>query len=450
MGASAEDVALFEDAPAKPAGKGGASAEDIALFEDTPALSTTSAHAPGLTKDLGPEARRALEPSRGMRPAPKFDDVSDEDVRPDYTKKNVMAIIGGRQSDERITLPERTEENRLRREANDPIAHDPLAGMIVQGIPAAGAGAVAAGLSRAAGAAPWLTRIAAGGTSGAVSSPDHPLVGAALGALPGVPGAARAAEQKIGEKALERSLSQPTSGTAAKLVGQGIGAAAGHAVGGPVGGFAGIWAGGKATDAITKLGNGLAEKLASRHLARLAATAEPAVVSDVAGRMAGNATRQLPSAGEPLPFPSNPELEPLPPAEPRAAQPPRTSEVPGIAKESDDQFWRAAQREWGASPRNGILPGNHTTAGGKTNPLGANPADEAAALRAEGEDALAQMQALRDAGKKYPPAALRDKVLRVTKRLNELEAEVPYKDKVLGDVKRGTRLLKAVTDADEE
>jgi hypothetical protein len=213
------------------------------------------------TTDMGPAARSAMpSPQSGMRPAPK----SDVD----------LGIEGGP-----ITAPVPTNPLRqafpratARSHAEDPIEHDPLAGAIVQSIPAAGAGALGAAASRALGAGPLMTRVISNAAGGAASDPEHPIRNAAIGAaIPAVPGAIRAADNAIGEAALNRVTSPATSNATSK----GIGTVAGTLIGGKVGGVPGAAVGGylgnKAGQAVSAGVDKVAGRLAERHLARTAA-----------------------------------------------------------------------------------------------------------------------------------------------------------------------------------
>jgi hypothetical protein len=229
-----------------------------------------------------PLLTRTVPPVRGMRPEPQPDEVTADDMRV-ARGRDVRRALQGRQ--DQITTPDARQARDARAQADDPIRNDPLAGMIVQSAPAAAAGALAAGGAAAAGAAPWLARLAGGAAGGAAASPDAPLTGAALGALPGVPGAARAAKTAFNEAVLKRALEQPAPGTVAKLVGKAAGAGIGGIVGGAPGAVIGSEVGGATTGGVNAIGNKASRALAARQLARAAEGADPELVADVAARM---------------------------------------------------------------------------------------------------------------------------------------------------------------------
>ena len=316
MGASADDIALFSDEPKKPAsGSGPASADDIALFADEPPK-----------VEMGPEARRARQ-FGGMRmPAP--DDVSTSDLKSDYTKRDIRRTLQGRQ--DLISTPDARERRDARARREDAIANDPLAGAIVQGIPAAGAGIVAGNLTRMA--APGLAPLVQGATTGAASSPDAPITGAVLGALPGVGSAARAADSAIGEAAFNRATTKGFGsgpGKVTKLLGKGVGAVAGGASHGPLGVLVGHDLGGRAANAMSKAGDAATRALARRWLDReIAAAPMGAPVADLAAarNIAALGSRAVPRAtgftANPPPIPERPTMAPPAAPEPIAAPPP--------------------------------------------------------------------------------------------------------------------------------
>jgi hypothetical protein len=219
-------------------------------------------------KDVGPEARRARGTAGGMRPEPKPDDVS---IEPDYTKHDARLAFQGR--NDLITTPERRAASTARSQANDPIRNDPLAGMILQGLVAGGAGAAAGGATKAF--APGLSKLVGGATTGAVANPDDPLTGAALGAIPGIPAAAGAADRAIGQAALARTTAPVSKSfeAAGKMSGMSVGTVAGHHavpfIGAPIGAAAGAKLGavaGRAADSAV-------EALARRRLIQMAEAA---------------------------------------------------------------------------------------------------------------------------------------------------------------------------------
>jgi hypothetical protein len=227
--------------------------------------------------DMGPEARRASRLG-GMRPSAKADEVSAEDVQGDYGKRDLNKIIQGRRSS--ITTPEDSAAEKARHNAEDPIQNDPLAAMIVQGIPAAGAGAFVGGAT----GVPILGQAA----QGAAMDPEHPLLGAALGAIPGVPGAIGQADRAIGRLALDA----PSLVPAGRAAGAAAGTYFGHKAGGFVGAGVGAGVGAKAGGAIGRAADRGVEALADRHLARTAqfprpTTYEPPASSPVSTRPSG-------------------------------------------------------------------------------------------------------------------------------------------------------------------
>jgi hypothetical protein len=216
----------------------------------------------GDTVDMGPQARAQRDTS-SMRPAVAPDEVAPEDLRSDYSKRDPRRTAQGRQ--DLITTPDARAAIDARAQREDPIKNDPLAGSIVQGLPAGGLAKVIAPI-----AGPLLSRA----IGGAAASPDHPVAGAALGALPGVPGAVRSADTSLGEAALEH-VTAPTKapGAMSKVadaVGTAVGGVVGHRVGGPVGAAAGALAGSQARGVINKAVNSLAQRLAERHMVRMA------------------------------------------------------------------------------------------------------------------------------------------------------------------------------------
>ncbi len=217
--------------------------------------------------DAGPEARRAIFGGPKF-PEPKTDEELGIDSGPigDYSKRDVRRTLQGR--NDSITTPEVREKRDVRAHREDVIANDPLAGMIAQGIPAAGAGIVAGGLTRLA--APAMAPLVQGAVTGAASSPDAPLTGAALGAIPGLPGAARAADRAIGEAAFNRATTAgfgdgpgPVARAAGKLTGMAVGST--H---GPLGLLVGHDLGGRAASMFSKAGDAATSALARRWLDR--------------------------------------------------------------------------------------------------------------------------------------------------------------------------------------
>jgi hypothetical protein len=139
-------------------------------------------------QDVGPEARR-VRAGKAPTPATKTDaELGIDDGAQPATGRDVRRTMQGR--NDQITTPEQRAALDARARGEDPIANDPLAGMIVQGIPAAGLGSVVGGAVGKV--APALAPLAQGATTGAASNPDAPITGAALGAVATVPGTARA------------------------------------------------------------------------------------------------------------------------------------------------------------------------------------------------------------------------------------------------------------------
>lgn len=280
------------------------------------------------TVDAGPEARRVAS-GGGMRPEPKSDEELGIDDGPQfgftgYSKagargtaapKGTAILPGGFPYQPGVT--------------DDPIGNDPLAGMIVQSIPAAGLGTLAGGLVKGA---PAVANAVRGAVTGAASNPDHPLVGAAVGVLPAVPGLARSADEAIGRKAAEiatdpsRSLGAGKVASAVgKYAGKAAGGAVGHSVGGLPGAAVGQHYGGKLGEQAAGKLAGAADKavdaLAARWLARQAPkAAEAAGVAAVPGLSAPVApaaeaappmVRLQPLQHDPLPTPQGVRPPPM-------------------------------------------------------------------------------------------------------------------------------------------
>lgn len=210
-----------------------------------------------------PVATHDPRPLRGMRPDPKADEV--DEIMGDYGKRDVRRTLQGRQ--DRITLPGAGEERDKRAVATDPIHNDPLAGAILQGLVGYGAGAAAT---------PIVGQLAGRMIGGAVSSPDDPLAGAALAAIPGVPTAARNADRIVGNAAQARVAAGKSFVPAGTAAGTAAGTMAGHAavpyVGAPIGAALGAKGGamlGRAAD------RGV-ESLANRRVMQMAKAAPPA------------------------------------------------------------------------------------------------------------------------------------------------------------------------------
>lgn len=294
--------------------------------------------------DMGPGARAQRDVSGGARPSAKPDEVAPSDLRSDYSKHNAFRAIQGR--NDSITTPEASAARDARAQREDPIKNDPIAGAIVQGIPAAGAGMLMGAASRAlAPAAPLLSRTVQAATTGAASTPDSPGKGALFGiATQGLP-AARAADEAIGEAALDRVTAPGFGEGPGKLVkatGAAAGAAVGHKIAGAPGAVIGGAAGAGVPTMISRGLDSLAQRLAERHMARMA-TLRAANAAETAAPAVARAPL-APLAHEPLP-PSEP---PVPPGAARGPAGP-------IGPNAFDE---------GGGP---VAPaGNHATVGGAT------------------------------------------------------------------------------------
>jgi hypothetical protein len=222
--------------------------------------------------DMGPLARAQRDTS-AMRPAARPDDVAPEDLRSDYSKSDPRRALAGRNAS--ITTPEAREARDARATREDPIRNDPLAGAIVQGVVAQGAGALAGAGARAlAPASPIMSRTVQAATTGAAAAPDHPGQGAMLGVATQALPIARAAENSAGEAALDRVTSPKFGegpGKAAKAIGGAAGTAIGAKLGGPIGAVAGGAAGSQIPIAVSRGLDRLAQRLAERHMSRMAA-----------------------------------------------------------------------------------------------------------------------------------------------------------------------------------
>jgi hypothetical protein len=352
-------------------------------FDPSQPFETVSSDAPAFDpsqpfEEVGPKAVPAAKPPAGffqrgweslksMRPDVAPDEVTAEDVKPDYGKHDVRRTLQG--VNDLITTPEARAAAKGRQQAEDPIRNDPLAGMIVQGIPAAGLGVVAGGLVR-----PALGPLVQGMTTGAASTPDHPLAGAALGAIPGIPGALGAADTAVGRFALARAAADKSFEATGKALGAGVGATVGHHAGGFVGAGVGAGIGSKVGGMAGRGADTLVDALADRYLARTAqfprpnayqpppfsAAAEsprgPTIDADlVHAPTAPGAQRLLgPAPIELGPIPARAPLAPLAP-EPL---PPPSSVPPGaLGTPHVDEF---------GAPLTEAGPKGHLTVGGKT------------------------------------------------------------------------------------
>jgi hypothetical protein len=243
MGASAEDIALFSGAPAK----GGASAEDIALFSGAEAKT-----------DVGPEARH--ERTAIHQPAVKSDEELGLDEGPKFFRGTPALLFADTKSPSGRFVANAKDapgtEAYASHHSGDEM-NDPGAQMLT-------GAALAAPLAAAApaGLAPMLS-----GAQQSAMMGQNPAVGAALGAIPGIPGAARAADNAIGEAALSsvRPVGSPPS-LPARIIGKGLGMAAGGATHGPLGMLVGHDLGGRAAGAFSRAADATTNALAERYL----------------------------------------------------------------------------------------------------------------------------------------------------------------------------------------
>lgn len=226
-------------------------------------------------------------PARGMRPEPK----PDEDIQLQSTEEPPGFL--------RKAFPRATE--RSRRE--DPISNDPLAGMIVQGIMAHGAGALVGGAT----GVPILGQAA----QGAVQAPEHPFVGAGLSMIPGVPGAVGQADRAIGRIAQGRVSAGKSFVPAASAAGTAAGTMVGHSAVPYVGAPIGAALGAKLGASGGRLADRAVGALGQRHLLRTAAAAPPIPPAELGAILAQTepaATRAplAPLVHQPLPEPQLP------------------------------------------------------------------------------------------------------------------------------------------------
>jgi hypothetical protein len=157
--------------------------------------------------------------------------------------------------------------------------HDPIMQAMTAGAMAAPLAAVAGGAAPAA-LSPLVSGAVSGGQQAAMVG-QNPLTGALLGAIPGVPSAAGAADRAIGEAALSRATAPDFGsgpGPIAKGAGHLIGGAVGHTVGGLPGAAAGYYVGGKAANLFSKAGDAATSALARRFMAQEANLAAPNLV----------------------------------------------------------------------------------------------------------------------------------------------------------------------------
>jgi hypothetical protein len=296
MGASADDIALFS-------GGGSASADDVAMFA-----------APAAHPIFG----------RPKMPEPKSDEELGLDEGPKFFRGTPALLFADTKSPSgRIVANARDApgtEAYASRHAGDEM-NDTGAQLITGGALAA-PGAALVGAAAPAALAPLASGAAAGGQQAAFQG-QNPLVGAALGALPGVPAAAGAIDRAIGEAALRnvRPVGSPP-GPIAKLLGKGVDLAAG----GPAGLIIGH---GKAAPFFSKAGDAATTALADRFLRQ--ELASPAASARVANLV------QLPSSVETIAPPAPSMLSPLvhEPLPPPTEVPPGTFEASPPAGDFD-------------------------------------------------------------------------------------------------------------------
>lgn len=316
---------------------------------------------PLVPKDAGTDARRGV--AGGMRPAVAPDD--DIELQPTEGPPGLL----------RKAFPRATE--RSRRE--DPISNDPLAALIVQGIPAAGAGALLGG------------GVLGGAAAGAASDPEHPIRGALLGAavpaVTGAPAAVRAADAAIGRAAVKA----PSMVSAGESVGSATGAYLGYG-GGPVGSYVGHKIGSKIGAAGGRLADRGIEALADRHLARTAQFPRPPAYSPPTfpaeplprGGPIIDADIIHQPAAPPAPLLLGPAAIPLGPmTKPLGPLAPQPSPLPDLPPGA---FGLPAFDEFGMPlTKAGPPAANHATVGGATNPGGLRADVIRDAAKARGE-----------------------------------------------------------------
>jgi hypothetical protein len=315
--------------------------------------------------DAGPEARHERSIfGRPKMPEPKTDEE--------------LGIAGGPLFGDISGSPTRTQlaknapgtDAYAARHAGDEM-HDPIAQALTAGAMAAPLAAVAGGAAPAA-LAPLVSGAVSGGQQAAMFG-QNPITGALLGAIPGVPAAAGAADRALGAAALTRATS-PGFGTGpglpAKLLGKGVGMAVGSTHG-PVGLLVGHDLGGRAANLFSKAGDAATSALARRYVSQeLSGAVSGAPMVDL---QAARNTFQLPEFGAPrangfsASSPTVPQPAPLPPRRPLAplvAEPwkPPTEVPPGM-------FGTPFLDEISGQPitqtgQGGFLPGEAATAVG--------------------------------------------------------------------------------------
>jgi hypothetical protein len=348
MGASAEDIAMFAG--------GGASDDDIAMFA-----------APEV--DAGSEARHRMF-GRPKMPEPKTDEE--------------LGIAGGPLFGDISGSPTRTQlaknapgtDAYAARHAGDEM-HDPIAQAITAGAMAAPLAAVAGGAAPAA-LGPLVSGAVSGGQQAAMVG-QNPLTGALLGAIPGIPKAAGAADRAIGEAALNRATSPGFGagpGPISKAVGKGVGMAAGGATHGPLGLLVGHDLGGRAANLFSKAGDAATSALARRFMAQEANLAAPNLVE----LAPPPAPTRAPLA------PLVPQPRPLPPVPNGAFGSPFLDEISGMPVTQAGQ--------------GGFLPGEAATAVGKApRRLQIQDANGRDLLAAPAESSSLRADTIRDARK---------------------------------------------------
>jgi hypothetical protein len=269
-----------------------------------------------------------------MRPEPKSDQELGLDEGPKFFRGTPALLFADTKSPSGRFVQNAKDapgtEAYASRHAGDEM-NDPGAQMIT-------GAALAAPLSAAAPAA--IAPMVSGAQQSAMAG-QNPLVGAALGAIPLVPRAAGAAKSAAEEAILSRALRQPPPGKLSKLVGQAAGGVVGGAVGGVPGAVVGTAAGRPVAAGVNAAANKAAQALAARQLANAANSADPALVADVAGRMAPKPEPAVAPGGRlpvtdadivsnepaPFPMPDKLRLNPLPQAPKGALSPAEKAQI---------------------------------------------------------------------------------------------------------------------------
>lgn len=323
-----------------------------------------------------------------------------------------------------------------RRQAEDPIQNDPLAAAIVQGIPAAGAGALVASAT----GVPILGMAA----QGAIQDPEHPIRGAALNMIPGIPGAVRQADNAIGRASLARVGTDKSFVPAGKALGAATGAYAGHHAAGFVGGGVGMHIGGKLGAKAGELADRAVGSLADRYLSRTAQFPDAAATyTPPAFPSAPEAPRgpvvdaEVVHAPEASPAPRLLGPRESPPPPPRKPLAPLVPQGPSIMERALRRFDE--------------ISGEPLTNGGKPPPPATNTATHGGATNAGGKGVTAAQVReapapdLAHADTQVAPSSLRDDVVKAAKQFREAPPEtppeVPPADTVEGKLAASIKIL---------